>query len=268
MASTKQMQARAKAARKAARPSVKVTAKTRVSTTDHLQLEHDLVLQATADNRGIYQRMLANPLFCVEAETQSDNGKFKFAVVMPDMTADKDGVDEHTYNEHLEIYQAAFGGVESQSFNLQNYLERLSVGHFVDQGGPAPFTPFAGGAYRLGFLMRDDGETCTISPLMDHDWDPATYEFMPAYGNAVVLEQLPAIIARSVLTAIPFSGFNSGREQMMDKTFTQSWMRLTPVAQANWMSAYSSIYDFKLFLESSGKLLSSQQLGRMHKALD
>ena len=268
MASTKEMQARAKAARKAARPSVKVTAKTQVSTTNHLQLEHDLVSQATADNRAIYQRMLANPLFCVEAQTQSDNGKFKFAVVMPDMTADKDGVNDTTYNDHLEIYKAAFGGVESQSFNLQNYLERLSVGHFVDQGGPAPFEPFAGGAYRLGFLVRDDGETCTIGPMMDHDWEPATYKFMPAYGDAVELEQLPAMIARSVLAAIPFSGFNSGREQMMDKIFVESWMHLTPVAQANWMSAYSSIYDFKLFLLSSGKLLSTEQLGHMHKALD
>lgn len=243
-------------------PSVKVTTK------DHLHLERELVKLATPDNRKIYQRMLANPLFKVEAEVASDDGKYKFAVIMPDMTADVDNTDDAVYDDHLSIYDAAFGGVESQAFNLQNWLEHRTKAHFEQMGGPAPFEPFAGGAYRLGFLVRDDGDTMTISPLLDHGWSEQTYMFNPAYGNAVELESLPATIARSVLTAIPFSGFNPGRVEYMDKIFQQSWMRLTPVAQANWMSAYSSIYDFKLFIECSGKMLTSDQISRLWKVLD
>jgi hypothetical protein len=239
-----------------------------LSNRDHLQLERDLVVESTADNRRIYQRMLNNPLFRVEAQTQSDNGKFKFAVVMPDMTVDKDHISESVYEDHLMIYREAFGGVESQSFNLQNYLERTSVDYLESMNGSAPFKPFDGGAYRLGFLVRDDGDTCTISPMMDHDWEAQTYAFVPAYGDAKQLEQLPAMIARSVLTAMPFSGFNPNREEMMKNIWPRLWMRWTPTARANWMSAYASIYDFKLFLECSGKLLSDQQLGRLHSVLD
>jgi len=179
---------------------------------------------------------------------------------------------EELYVRHLRVYEKAFGGVESQSFNLYNSLERMAMNYYENMSGHAPFRAFGGGSYRLNFLVVEDKEEgITIVPMLDHSWDKESYIFKSAYGDDRKLPHILSMIARSNMAGIPLSGFNPHRDQMLKDYQQNLWVRpFTETVKKNWQSQYELCYQLYLdIIHSETKSgFSDKELSDLHHIFD
>jgi hypothetical protein len=177
----------------------------------------------------------------------------KFTIYQPVMPCDGEATekwrnlvdsDDTWYDKHLQIYKYALGGVESVSFNAYQQLEHISDKQLKKQNGQSSFNVFDCGAYRLNLMVVREASGTIIVPMLDHSWDKQNYTFNPAYGAPVTLPHILALVARTILTGIPTSGFNDNRQKLIQNIFDSTGMMvLTPNIERNWFSIYECCYD-------------------------
>lgn len=242
------------------------------------QTENEYANISSSHNQQVLD-MLNDPTrgFFIQHKWQEDNtpwgGKLTtYSIYAPSLDKkdpnyiDYDTVGEAGYVRHLDVYQKAFGMVESASFNAYVYGEE--AGKDNPFTGKQTYEPFGSGAYRLmiGVVEHEykDGEfksdvtpflQTAIFPLLQHGWEPdKDRDFGRAHGDAVPLNNLQAMIARSNFSTRFTSSFNSKRLENVDMMFKQSFFSLspTPAVKVNWLNHYEESYWMGRSLWSDG----------------
>ena len=174
----------------------------------------------------------------------------KFSVYAPDY--------RRSMSARADILKRAFGGYESQVFNVLKYLE--------DKGKMNPFTgnqtyePFNGGFYDLcigvwelpegnyGFGGADNiiipSAKYALVPMLQHDrgGDKEDRMFGRAYGDSVPLNNLHSMIARANFSSLYTCPHNVNRFKNLDH-ITGDLVTSSEAVKYNWLAVYNSTYS-------------------------
>lgn len=225
---------------------------------DTMATLEDRVKNVTSKNNREVLEMLKEPNngFYVQHQWRVDGTRYTvFAPAM--LEDDPNYVDPDTiygeadYERHLNVYKAAFGGVESMAYNL--YVSGEMAGKDNPFTGEQTYEPFSSGAYKLcfGVVEHDyaDGKftgrngepflQTAIIPLLQHGWEPdEPRAFGCAYGDSVKLNNLHSMIVRSNFSTRYTCSFNSARYKNVDTMLNQMFIYNTPAVALNWLNQY------------------------------
>lgn len=232
------------------------------------EFEFDLAL-INSNNKSVLED-LKNPklgFYCAH-EWETNDGYVndgKFSVYMPSLNesdpnyVDPDEMDDDDYSAHLQVYEKAFGGVESQTYNLVKQFE--NAGKDNPHYGGQTYEPFKNGSYKLCFgiwepskgmkqLSMHGGDEVSlptadvlIFPMLQHGWEeqkPA--EFACAYGDKRMLNNLHSMIARANFMTRYIDPFNTNRFKNIRTALSNCWMKADSTVVYNWINTYNASY--------------------------
>lgn len=165
------------------------------------------------------------------------------------MDTDKWG-DTQMHNQ-LTVYCDSLGTVESMAYNFYQDLEDTALEYYKNNMGSEPFKAFENSDYRLNLLVIQSGKkVLSIHPLFDASWSKKHHDFESAYGDKYSLPHLLSLVARSVMSFLPISGFNPNAKEIVSNRLKVS---NTDRIIQNWCGTYNACYELKLALAESRK---------------
>ena len=182
---------------------------------------------------------------------------------------------EELFENHMSVYQMAFGALEAAVYNTVRDFESYSLNYYKNEMGNIPYKAFDGVTYRVNMLVVQSGKKITgIHPLFDHSWEKKSYEFTTAYDGKKKLPHLLSLVARNVMGSIITSDFNPGAEQSIINLLRGYGMGMTAITErvmSNWKNTYNACYHFSRDLMGSNKTFDThtkQDLSNLWSILD